>query len=265
MYDSDLNDKTGYLEDGDALIVLADLADETTPESYNIDNFNISYGESVEHLDAGLIPFGVGSIAGILFEDANENGVYEEGELIFEGETIYLDYFLADKQENDEESKDSAEGEFVSFKNRKVKTDENGYFIFDNLPILDEDGNPYQYKLDMKKPSERDFTTSFAFVVMGEDKLNILSHASGDDENAGTTPVISVAVPRADKNYYNLKWQIDGYNHSNAYLGLTQVDNSERVNTGIEGTYFYMLIPVASAIVLLAVLYSKKKKRKETD
>ncbi|MDE6110655.1 MAG: hypothetical protein K2F65_01930, partial [Eubacterium sp.] len=74
LYDNDLNDKTGYLEDPDALIILAEKADKTTPDYYNIDNFNISYGESVEHLDAGVVPFGVGSIAGVLFEDANENG-----------------------------------------------------------------------------------------------------------------------------------------------------------------------------------------------
>ncbi|MDE6723190.1 MAG: hypothetical protein K2J55_03230, partial [Eubacterium sp.] len=270
LYDSDLNDKTGYLEDSDALIVLADLADETTPETYVVDNFNISYGESVEHLDAGLVPFGVGSIAGILFEDANENGKYDNGELIFEGETINLDYFLADKQDSTEDengvSVHASEGKFVSFKNMKAVTDENGYFIFENLPILDEDGNPYQYRLDMKKPSERHFTKSYGFVIMGKEKLNILSQETPDNENAGITPVISIAVPRNDKNYYNLKWEIDGYNHTNAYLGLSMVDNAQRTNTGLEGTYLWTLIPVTSAALLLfVVVYSRKKKRKETD
>ncbi|MDE5995334.1 MAG: hypothetical protein K2G56_00265 [Eubacterium sp.] len=264
LYDNDLNDKTGYLEDPAALIVLAETSDETTPDYYNIDNFNISYGESVEHLDAGVVPFGVGSIAGVLFEDANENGVYDDGELIFEGETIYLDYFVA---ENSEEGGDASEGKFVSFNDMKVVTDANGWFIFDNLPILDENNQPYIYRLNMNKPSERGFTKSYGFVIMGEDKLNILSQQSDEDENAGVTPVITLAIPRTDDNYYGLKWQIDGYNHTNAYLGLSTVENSEKVYTGSGDFNPLVVVVPASALgmLLLVLIVAKSKKRKETD
>ena len=102
-FNNDLNNKTGYLENDEALIILADEADSTTAECYNVDDYNISYGSSVSHLDAGLVPYGVGSIAGIVFEDANENGVLYDGEQIFEGETVYLDYFVADSSAKNED------------------------------------------------------------------------------------------------------------------------------------------------------------------
>ena len=58
-------------------MILADKADNTTPADYNVDGYNISYGFSVEALDAGIIPYGVGSIAGIVFEDANADGIID--------------------------------------------------------------------------------------------------------------------------------------------------------------------------------------------
>ncbi|MDE6110457.1 MAG: hypothetical protein K2F65_00940, partial [Eubacterium sp.] len=206
----------------------------------------------------------VGSIAGVLFEDANENGVYDDGELIFEGETIYLKNFVA---ENSEEGGDASEGKFESFKDMTAVTDENGWFIFDNLPILDENDQPYMYRLDMNKPSERGFTRVYDFVIMGDEKLNILSQESKEDENAGVTPVITLAVPRNDANYYGLKWQIDGYHHTNAYLGLSTVENSEKVYTGSGDFNPLVVVVPASAIsmLILVLIIAKSKKRKETD
>ena len=270
-FNNDLNNKTGYLENDEALIILADEADSTTAECYNVDDYNISYGSSVSHLDAGLVPYGVGSIAGIVFEDANENGVLDDGEQIFEGETVYLDYFVADSSaKNEDENGKSviaAEGSFENFRDMKVETDENGAFLFDNLPILDENNQPYQYKLRMEKPSERRFTDSYDFVIMGSEKLNILLQASADDENLGTTPVILLAVPETEDNYYNLKWQIDGYNHTNAYLGISAVEISETVNTGAIPINPWMIAVPASAMgmLLLVFIVLKSRKRKETD
>ncbi len=268
LFDNDLNDKTGYLENTEALIVLADDADEATQPSYNVDDFNISYGESVEHLDAGLVPFGAGSIAGVVFEDANENGVYDDGELIFEGEEVYLDYFVApEEDENENGNSVAAEGSFENYQNMKAQTDGNGYFIFENLPVLDENNQPYQYKLHMGKPDERSFTKVFAFEIMGEDKLNILSQDNEEDEKLGSTPVITLAVPRTDKNFYDIKWQLDGYNHTNAYLGLSGIEDGEKVYTGTENINPWLIAVPASAFGLLILVFivAKNRKRKETD
>ena len=119
----------------------------------------------------------------------------------------------------------------------------------------------------MEKPSERRFTDSYDFVIMGSEKLNILLQASADDENLGTTPVILLAVPETEDNYYNLKWQIDGYNHTNAYLGISAVEISETVNTGAIPINPWMIAVPASAMgmLLLVFIVLKSRKRKETD
>ncbi|MDE7124290.1 MAG: hypothetical protein K2N83_02215, partial [Eubacterium sp.] len=254
IFSNNLNDKTGYLENEDALIVLADAADETTPLSYNIEGFNISYGNSVEHMDAGLVPYGTGSIAGVVFEDANENGIYDEGELIFEGEAVYLEYYLVNED---------GEGEFTSYQNMKALSDENGEFVFENLPIIDENNEPYQYHLRMQKPTERNFTKAFDFVVLGEQKANILYEYADDvneESNIGITPVISLAVERKDNNFYNLKYQLDGYNHTNAYLAFSGVEESESVYTGLDSDYKWIIaVPITVLAFGLILIIGKKR------
>ena len=259
LFDNDLNDKTGYLEMDDALIILAQEADEATPLSYNIDGFNISYGNSVQNLDAGLIPYGVGSIQGVVFEDANENGIFDDDEQIFEGETVYLDYYLVHED---------GEGEFTSYQNMQAVTAEDGSFIFDYLPVLDENNEPYQYRIRMQKPAERDFTKAYAFEIMGQQKANILiedAENSDDNSKVGITPVITLAVEREDENFYNLKYQLDGYNHTNAYLAFDAVEESEAVYTGNDKNNQWIIAVPVMALGLGIALIIGKKRRKETN
>ncbi len=119
----------------------------------------------------------------------------------------------------------------------------------------------------MNKPDDRNFTKVFAFEVMGEDKLNILSQDNEDDEKLGSTPVITLAAPRTDKNFYNLKWQLDGYNHTNAYLALSGIADGEKVYTGTEDINPWLIAVPASAFTLLILVFIavKNRKRKETD
>ncbi len=188
--------------------------------------------------------------------------------MIFEGEEVYLDYFVApEEDENENGNSVAAEGSFENYQNMKAQTDGNGYFIFENLPVLDENNQPYQYKLHMGKPDERSFTKVFAFEIMGEDKLNILSQDNEEDEKLGSTPVITLAVPRTDKNFYDIKWQLDGYNHTNAYLGLSGIEDGEKVYTGTENINPWLIAVPASAFGLLILVFivAKNRKRKETD
>ena len=214
---SDLNEKTGYLETEQALMILADKADNTTPADYNVDGYNISYGFSVESLDAGIIPYGVGSIAGIVFEDANADGIIDKGEQKFENKDVYLLY------------KKKSDDKFVKYPGGKAVTDKRGFFKFENLPVLDENNEPYEYRLTMEKPDERSFTKDYDFVIFGRKQVNILapdtSKGAKDKVTTGITPTITLAIPRKAKSYYKLKYELDGYNHKNAYLGFTPVEN----------------------------------------
>ena len=258
---NDLNEKTGYLENEQVLIVLADKADETTPSDYNIEGYNISHGFSVESLDAGIVPYGVGSIAGIVFEDANADGIIDDNEEIFEDKEVYLEY----KDGSDEES------DFVRYPGGKTVTDERGLFIFENLPVLDENNEPYQYRVTMEKPEERSFTKAFDFVIFGDKKVNILSpdteKGDKDEVTTGITPVITLAVPRKQKNCYNLKYEFDGYNHKNAYLGFTQVEKADQIQTGLDDRYWWALLPIMLAIMTgaIVVIVGNKKRRKEIE
>ncbi len=270
---NDLNDKTGYLEGEDKIIILAEEADASTPESYVVDGFNISYGNSVEMLDAGLVPYGTGSIGGILFEDANGNGIFDEGELTFEGETVYLDYFLAEEEDafdkqNTNPTDETENGEFVSYQNMKAATDENGSFLFENLPVLNEKNQPYQYRLRTQKPAEREFTKNYAFEILSEEKVNILTGESEETETSsdiGTTPSISLAVDREDENFYNLEYQLDGYKHTNAYLAYAAIEKSDAVDTGTDNHNQWMIAVPIISLGMGLILIIGKKRRKETN
>ncbi len=254
---NDLNEKTGYLEDEQALIVLADKADENTPEEYNVDEYNISHGSSLEGRDAGIVPYGVGSIEGCVFEDADKDGKLDEDEEIFEGEKVYLEY-----------KNSSEDAEFVRYTGGKAVTDKEGKFKFENLPVLDENNMPYEYRLTMKKPEERSFTKVFAFEIQGSRKVNILYSDTNKDEKeesaTGITQTITLAVPRSDsENYYNLKYEFNGYEHTNAYLGFTAIENAEIVQTGMDMRLWLALIPILLAMFAMAEIVVQDKRKKK--
>ena len=255
---SDLNEKTGYLETEQALMILADKADNTTPADYNVDGYNISYGFSVESLDAGIIPYGVGSIAGIVFEDANADGIIDKGEQKFENKDVYLLY------------KKKSDDKFVKYPGGKTVTDKRGFFKFENLPVLDENNEPYEYRLTMEKPDERSFTKDYDFVIFGSKQVNILapdtSKGAKDKVTTGITPTITLAIPRKAKSYYKLKYELDGYNHKNAYLGFTPVEKSDKIQTGLDMKYWWALVPMVLAMLAGAILLIfGKKRRKEVE
>ena len=255
---SDLNEKTGYLETEQALMILADKADNTTPADYNVDGYNISYGFSVESLDAGIIPYGVGSIAGIVFEDANADGIIDKGEQKFENKDVYLLY------------KKKSDDKFVKYPGGKAVTDKRGFFKFENLPVLDENNEPYEYRLTMEKPDERSFTKDYDFVIFGSKQVNILapdtSKGAKDKVTTGITPTITLAIPRKAKSYYKLKYELDGYNHKNAYLGFTAVEKSDKIQTGLDMKYWWALVPMVLAMLAGAILLIfGKKRRKEVE
>lgn len=258
---SDLNEKTSYLEpDGDT-IVLADKADENTPKSYNIDGYNISHGESVSSVDAGIIPYGVGSIAGIVFEDANANGIIDDEEEIFEDKKVYLEY----RNGSDDEAK------FERYPGGKAVTDDRGFYMFDELPVLDENNQPYEYRVTMERPDGRLFTKTYDFVVFGQKKSNILSpdteKGDKDKTTVGITPIITLAVKSDKKNSYNLKYELDGYNHKNAYLGFTRVEESDRIQTGFDTRYLWILLAVMALMTVgtVTITVTGKKRRKEAE
>ena len=272
--DNDLNEATGYLTQDDEIIILADKADETTQPEYNIDGRNIAVGHSVSGIDAGLTPYGSGNICGIMFEDANGNGIFDEGEKVLPGKTVSLEYRTYEQYEQPVPgdsglptvgdsrfptigdssfnmvgaSSDTAvtvgiagydalvppkadgcmieeNGSYESYNGMTTVTDEEGRFYFNGLPILDENNNPYLYRLNTGEPDNMLFTKVHCFDKDSTERYNLLGerYADGAACKVGITDDISVAAERAQTNKYGDKWQVDGREHSNIYLGLAPV------------------------------------------
>lgn len=230
--DSDMNVKTGYLEEKGALIVLADKADETTSSVYNIGGYNISHGHSQDDLDGGLVPYGQGMLQGVVFEDNNKNGIFDGDENVVEGAIVYLDYLVEDSGEQSisvDKNMVYENGTYQSFKNMKSTTDEQGIFTFKNLPIVDENNNVYQYRLRMYKPDGTEFTTVYPFKGQAQGKKNIyggrVTKAEDVRENEGITKDILLAQKKGEDNYYHLEWEVEGQEYTRIYLGYYREKN----------------------------------------
>ena len=229
--DSDLNIKTGYLEENGALIVLADKADETTSNIYNKGGYNISHGHSQEDLDGGLVPYRKGMLQGVVFKDDNKNGIFDGEEKVIEGAIVYLDYLVeADEGQSLSVDKNMVyeSGRYESFKNMKAITDSNGIFTFEDLPVVDENNNAYQYRLRMYKPDGTQFTTVYPFVDEAEDKRNIyggrVTQLNDANKNEGITKNILLTEKKVGNNYYQLGWEVEGKEYTRIYLGYSPED-----------------------------------------
>ena len=122
----------------------------------------------------------------------------------------------------------------------------------------------------MEKPDERSFTKDYDFVIFGRKQVNILapdtSKGAKDKVTTGITPTITLAIPRKAKSYYKLKYELDGYNHKNAYLGFTPVEKSDKIQTGLDMKYWWALVPMVLAMLAGAILLIfGKKRRKEVE
>lgn len=225
--DNSLNEKTGYLEDVEAPFVLADRADSTTPALYIVGGYNVSHGHSKGNMDAGLVPYGAGSIEGIVFDDENGNGIFDKGETVLKGETVYLDYVVAGTQG----ARNAGDG-FEPYNGMAVKTDKNGKFRFKALPIVNEENEPYQYRLRMNKPSDTNFTKVFSLEEGCKQKANVLSAEGGNkDSEVGVSPSLQLAQARAEENYYELRWQLAGQEYEDVCIGYSRQKQTEDDNT----------------------------------
>ena len=277
--DNDLNEATGYLTQDGEIIILADKADESTQPEYIIDGRNIAVGHSVSGIDAGLTPYGSGNICGIMFEDANNNGIFDEGEKVLPGKTVSLEYRTYEQTEEQPVPGDSGlptvgdsrlptigdssfnmigassdtavaagiagydalvppkadgctieeNGSYESYNGMTTVTDEEGRFYFNGLPILDENNNPYLYRLNTGEPDNMLFTKVHCFDKDSTQRYNLLGerYADGAACKVGITDDISVAAERDQTNKYGDKWEVDGKEHSNIYLGLAPVPPPE--------------------------------------
>lgn len=289
--DSDMNVETGYLEDNGSLIVLADKTDETTSAIYDKDGYNISHGHSQEDLDGGLVPYGSGMLQGIVFEDLNKNGVFDEDEEIVEGAVVYLDYLVEPEDRHPLDVGRSVtitfakqvdknmvyeSGTYENFKGMKVITDAEGTFTFNNLPIVDENNNAYQYRLRMYKPDGTEFTGVYPFNGESLDKKNIyggrVTKEMDSPTNEGITKDILLAQKKGKDNYYNLEWEVEGKEYKQLYLGYCREDevdisikNTRPKTSDSSQPEIFSTMMIISGIYITYQMFAYKRRRKEAE
>ena len=143
------------------------------------------------------------------------------------GETVYLDYVVAGTQG----ARNAGDG-FEPYNGMAVKTDKNGKFRFKALPIVNEENEPYQYRLRMNKPSDTNFTKVFSLEEGCKQKANVLSAEGGNkDSEVGVSPSLQLAQARAEENYYELRWQLAGQEYEDVCIGYSRQKQTEDDNT----------------------------------
>lgn len=214
--DSDLNEMTGYLEDTEKLIIPAAKADEDTAPEYAIGEYSTVWGASKQELDAGLQPYGTASLEGIVFAEEDEDGLFEDGETTLDRKTLYLEYRSGES--------------FVSFQNKSAVTDETGRYRFENLPVFDGEGKPYEYRIRMDVPDGYELTKTHSFDLNQESGRNVFEAAKAEDAEAQKTavsPSVSLAVRESKANYYGLEWKTAGQSVANLDAGYLEITSDE--------------------------------------
>ncbi len=174
VLDNDLDQNTGYLTP-DVVPLANPAADNEQPENIT-DGYSIVTGNRYTDIDLGLLPYRNAFVEGIVWNDADRDGVQDEGEQRLEGYRVYLDVLVPEQQgdgTDDDQTQDTELPESTIPLTSEVEgketdgitdtgvyrqyavcvTDKDGVYRFDNLPVLDETtGEALVYRIRMEKP-----------------------------------------------------------------------------------------------------------------
>ena len=177
--DSDLVYDTGYLNlnDGknpdDENIIVAyplqedDVRNEQYIYSYKGQDYDILLNRTVNDYDAGLVPYQLGSIEGDVWLDSSENsetsynGIKDQDEKGIADQIVIVSQYLLK----------NGKWEVVEDEYLTDKTDENGHYLFSDLPVYKEEDDGtrrlYGYQLHLEEMTEEYAVTKYR---QGEDK-----------------------------------------------------------------------------------------------
>ncbi len=158
--DSDLAAATHYLTSGDGkktseeYILTAYPLQETDPRNedyiytYNGQGYDILDNQTINDFDGGLVRFKQGSIEGDVWLDSSDNletsydGIKNDNELGIADQTVILSQYLLK----------NGKWELVEDGDLFTATNENGHYLFSDLPVYKEedDGTRYLYGYQLK-------------------------------------------------------------------------------------------------------------------
>lgn len=276
--DSDLKESNGVLahDEKTELHILASIADKTIDSSYNVSGYDILDAHPVKDLDAGLKAYETGKLAGTAFIDKNGNGIKEKKESALVNTEVVLEYAVKQvdmAQPQTPVQKDSKqvteEGlNYQAYVDGVQKTDQQGNYVFDNLPIMDENGSPYQYRIRMKKSDRMEFTELHELQEDTTQHVNVYGQlAQAADENEGVTQSIELAYRRDKCNYYGHQFMADAKEFTYMDIAVKQKKTkaaiTDNINTAAQALqpYGWLLAGLASMGILLLL----RRKRKEME
>ena len=273
--DSDLDESNGYLNHSDEYIVLAQKADASIDPSYVLNGYNFVKVDHELNLDAGLTPYKSGDIEAIIFEDENNNGIFDEGESVISGQQVMLEVMVENSQLPMTISSDTSVGEdgiYQLYNDAVATSDEEGKVKFKDIPMLDKETNElYRYRLRMIKPEQANFTYVKANDIHNNEALNVYGKRHGSDSNSsehdGIThsfELVGNAKTYANSsNYYGLQYKPqDILKEGKLYLGLSYVEPVSNIDTGDR----HSLVRIAGLMLisgLVIVMLNRKKKEEE--
>ena len=147
------------------------------------------------------------------------------------------------------------------------KTDAQGNYVFDNLPIMDENGNPYQYRIRMKKPNHMEFTKLHELREDTTRHVNVYGQlVQAADKNEGVTQSIELAYRRNQCNYYGHQFMATAKEFT--YMDIAVKKKAKGKIMESVDTAAQMLLPygwLIAGLTSMGILLLLRRKRKEME
>ncbi|MFQ9922888.1 MAG: SdrD B-like domain-containing protein [Beduini sp.] len=242
--DSDLVYETGYLNlnDGknadDENIIVAyplqedDVRNEQYIYSYKGQDYDILLNRTVNDYDAGLVPYQLGSIEGDIWLDSSENGetsyngIKDQDEQGIADQNVILSQYLLK----------NGKWELVEDEYLTGMSDENGHYLFSDLPVYKEEADGtrylYGYQLRLEEMIEDYAVTKYR---QGEDptKDNDLSVETSSMTEAKEYIILAKNV--TNDAYINKPYTIkvdNGWFRSVSYYDILVGENNKDYSAG---------------------------------
>ncbi|SCH12423.1 Serine-aspartate repeat-containing protein D precursor [uncultured Ruminococcus sp.] len=193
--DSDLGIDRGYYLNDDYIIIAVDATDETVPDNqvtYQGHDYDLSDAEIILDYDAGLSEYQYGNVDGIIWEDADYDGVMDSGETGIDGVTVYLEQYYKDANGRYQKvtKAESANGTVYTGE-LSTLTANGGNYHFENVPTfvkIDGKNTLCYYRLRADAPAGFGVTRYQQQVASGGTNSDWITNQYAGSENYLTSP-----------------------------------------------------------------------------
>lgn len=203
----------------DEYLILLDKYDAKTPERNKVFEYDVIKNKNYTDLNAGAVPYRKTSISGIIFDDKDYNGLFDNKDTLFEGAEVKLTQYKIDSTGNYVETGVT----------QTVTTNSKGEYIFDELDTngVEKDGTLFLYAYKVSMPKYPEGYAATRYHVNGDIYSNIDPNDTIFEAKDGTR-FIMLAKKSNDKTLPQY-WE----DHNGIGYDLIEVETYEDFNGGI--------------------------------